>query len=725
MKTNRKNIHSKLFFKYLITFAVIVIIILFSIVIFLDQYVLNKFMNIFKENYTDKLNSQIETINRNVYAIKNTAYQIEMSPSNIPFLLRNSPSSRIDIITTLKSLTSTNLMIDDIAIYYNEYEDYMIASAGSMNIENYALHYMKSSWDSTRLKDEMLSNTGFSMIITEPSTKHEEKFLFISSMPHGATVNYGCIVFLINTEFMVRNLQNVMDKHSYFIIISDPSNTNSYIIDSTKDKVIQNNKSINIDTLDSDYMILKASIRDGFTYTVGINKSDLYSEIQSIWKISLFILAMITLVGIVFIYIATEKIYQPIKKISQSIGSSDGISNELHFISNSLDSLINIKDRTLMIMKDVKKQLFNNLIYNSSHDKNSVMELIDFIKISFTHDNFYVVKTAYNRSIDINLLEEQLFKAINNQSADMLVHKGYTDDFIIFLFNTKRNNIANIKNSFIHNNGNRVNTQIAIGSLVNSVFHINKSYQDASFVLNCGFFNGTNMVMSIDDILKIVNNNYSYPKIQEKNLIVSILSGSKEEAAKVAQNIVYKLKADKISPQVCRGIYVSLVNNIKNSLEAACYALDTYIDDINLFMISSSEKNNQISRDFVHLIDIFTDMISKSPNNGHDLLINKIRKFIDDNHTKYTTSLSFIANNIGMSPSYATKIFKDSTGYSIKQYIDLKRIQTSKLLITSSAKSIKDIALLCGYLDSNSFCRKFKSMEGLSPNRYRKNNYKV
>jgi YesN/AraC family two-component response regulator len=677
----KRKLHSKLFFKYLIRFILIIIIILFCEVIFLDKYVIDKFMKIFEENYTDKLNSEITMIDRNIDAIKSTAYQIEMSPSNIPYMLNNNPSYKIDIIDTLKSITSTNLMIDEVALSYKEYDNYLITSGGSMNYSNFTKNYIKSSWDDKRLNEEIKKTNGFRMLMTEDVDHYEIKFLFISSMPSGKTTNYGNVLFLINSDFLVNNIENIIKKYNHFVIIKNEENNNKYIINTTS----YNLHNANINDLEDDFMILKANVSNGFNYTVGINKRELYAEIKNIYNISLLILASLTFVGIGLVYLATEMIYQPIKKITQSIDDYDGVSNELNIISNSLDDLVNIKNKNLLIIEDVKQQLYNNLIFHSLYNKNNVMELIDFVNVEFKFKNFNLIKISNNiTEEDFNKLYYQLDKSVNNE----LIHTIDSKDNKILLINTELDNIDKIKKLIVKYNNDILNNKatISIGSIASDIFSINKSYLDASYVLKCGFFNKNNMVLSIKDTLSIVNENYSYPKVKEKNLIASILKGSKKESNRIANCIINKLNSDVITPQISRGIYISIINNIKNSLETT-YKLDAYINDINQFLISSNDNISQISTDFMFLIDRFTDLVNSKSNKKQNMLIDKIIQYIDDNHADYTTSLNSIASYVNMSPSYVTKIFRESTTYSIKQYIDIKRIKTAKTLILNTTKS--------------------------------------
>ena len=56
-----------------------------------------------------------------------------------------------------------------------------------------------------------------------------------------------------------------------------------------------------------------------------------------------------------------------------------------------------------------------------------------------------------------------------------------------------------------------------------------------------------------------------------------------------------------------------------------------------------------------------------------------------------------------------------------KEYISDVRIKNACEMLLNSSKSVTDIAFDCGFYDSNYFGDAFKSIKGMSPNKYRKN----
>ena len=86
-------------------------------------------------------------------------------------------------------------------------------------------------------------------------------------------------------------------------------------------------------------------------------------------------------------------------------------------------------------------------------------------------------------------------------------------------------------------------------------------------------------------------------------------------------------------------------------------------------------------------------------------------------------ALSDMAKMAYMSPTYFSKKFKKVTGVGFNEYLNNVRIKMASNMLSETQYSVTEIARLCGYKDSNYFGDVFKKIMGISPSKYRKNNY--
>ncbi len=104
-----------------------------------------------------------------------------------------------------------------------------------------------------------------------------------------------------------------------------------------------------------------------------------------------------------------------------------------------------------------------------------------------------------------------------------------------------------------------------------------------------------------------------------------------------------------------------------------------------------------------------------------DTLMQEAARYIRINYMK-DLSLEAVAAHVNISPTYFSKKFKSSTGFGYKEYLIYVRIQEASDMLLETNESISEIALKCGFNDSDYFGNAFKKTKGLSPSKYRKNN---
>src|SRR6266481_10135887 len=80
-------------------------------------------------------------------------------------------------------------------------------------------------------------------------------------------------------------------------------------------------------------------------------------------------------------------------------------------------------------------------------------------------------------------------------------------------------------------------------------------------------------------------------------------------------------------------------------------------------------------------------------------------------------TVSGIAQAIGMSPYYFSRLFKESTGQPPHQYVIEARVRKAKELLTTGKFTISEAAYHVGFVDQSHLTRHFKRVFGLPPKR--------
>ncbi len=107
--------------------------------------------------------------------------------------------------------------------------------------------------------------------------------------------------------------------------------------------------------------------------------------------------------------------------------------------------------------------------------------------------------------------------------------------------------------------------------------------------------------------------------------------------------------------------------------------------------------------------------IKRQPNEViHDLI-----DYINDNYT-ITYDRRMLAKKFGLNENYMVQLFKKTTGKTISEYINTKRIEKASDMLSDHEVKIIDIAYNIGFENYNHFFNCFKKSTGMSPEQYRK-----
>jgi two-component system, response regulator YesN len=123
-----------------------------------------------------------------------------------------------------------------------------------------------------------------------------------------------------------------------------------------------------------------------------------------------------------------------------------------------------------------------------------------------------------------------------------------------------------------------------------------------------------------------------------------------------------------------------------------------------------------------HVIDVFDQCLLtiNQSDSSIELIKNYVREHLEDDLNRKK-----LASLVYLSPDYISHVFSERTGESLTTFILNERIKKAKELLLLSQKSIRDIALLCGFPNISYFSRQFKSLTGKTPQEFRKNRNSV
>jgi AraC-like DNA-binding protein/mannose-6-phosphate isomerase-like protein (cupin superfamily) len=111
---------------------------------------------------------------------------------------------------------------------------------------------------------------------------------------------------------------------------------------------------------------------------------------------------------------------------------------------------------------------------------------------------------------------------------------------------------------------------------------------------------------------------------------------------------------------------------------------------------------------------------SKPLSGGHEYNLGlRIKEYIDEHYLE-DLKLADIADALHVNAYYLSHTFKKILGYSPIQYMIHRRIGEAQNMLINTDLTVTEIALHCGYNNSNYFQVVFNSTVGMPPGKYRK-----
>jgi AraC-like DNA-binding protein/ligand-binding sensor protein len=149
-------------------------------------------------------------------------------------------------------------------------------------------------------------------------------------------------------------------------------------------------------------------------------------------------------------------------------------------------------------------------------------------------------------------------------------------------------------------------------------------------------------------------------------------------------------------------------------------------DNLKQAYLATRFVDPQRYQSMITLLESFAEQLSEHAESlaiieegSEPAAIAKARKYIHA-HLDQPLPLGLVARQAGLSESHFCRLFKDSAGLTLTDYVNRCRIDWAKRELLKPEARISEIAFLIGYQSLSQFNRSFARIVGLSPTVYRR-----
>ncbi|MHB8963919.1 MAG: helix-turn-helix domain-containing protein [Saccharofermentanales bacterium] len=152
---------------------------------------------------------------------------------------------------------------------------------------------------------------------------------------------------------------------------------------------------------------------------------------------------------------------------------------------------------------------------------------------------------------------------------------------------------------------------------------------------------------------------------------------------------------------------------------------------LNAYDEFTSEETGYLELIRAYMIELVIYILRKAQstvgqNTGHgpnkdtaSVINNKVIAYIESHFTDDVT-IGDLAVLAFLSPAQLCRVFKQTTGSTVKEFMQKTRIEVACRLLCETDRSISEISMSVGYRDFKYFTRLFTKIEGMTPSMFRK-----
>ncbi|HHV60658.1 MAG TPA: helix-turn-helix transcriptional regulator [Clostridiaceae bacterium] len=748
---------------YICLIAICVLILLVVYYVFLT----NQFIAEMERTQSFKLEQAMETIDLRISEFGAIANSMIYDNYLTPFEFSQKENKR-ELIDRIASHKSRIEFIDTLIIHFFSQSN-LYSNQGEFSYDtftNYKFTFSEN-WDASNLESlmknpEIYTNTPpGSYLIDRSGTQF---IMLFYPWRRNTVYSLGSVIGLVKKDYFIKKLSDVC---------TDISGA-SYILDSDFQTLFSNENGASIPKDELIFQIFKANghpggldelssyefsgIPDGkmvLKYNKTYYSVIMYSSKINQWKyITLFphdqftfyffksnlkilfvgtiVFIVCTLIGLYFAF----KNYMPIYRLTQILGQDNSArQDELQSIYNTTKKMI--YDREMLLKKlDMSKlwidqSVLRNVVYTgndlseTSHNNRDYEEelkkrLAD-AGISIAGPQYAIISLKISRGLLPNESDE-LVSSVRNIGNGLyygmgIISGGYFAVFINVQDSKDRKKIAEdiyrMAEEIL-----QVSPVVGVGIAYGKLSLLNRSLSESIAAINMS--DTAKPGVYLFENIKTYSSRYPdvwRPSEAQLRLVQAVRQGDFfliNDSLKELSVVLSEIYDENPTYMhfIASSISISLLQLID---EMKIETLNSDIKDL----IEFSTVEEYIERLKTRCHEIAKKTVNRDYSEKNNMFVQMIR-YIDEHYMDENISLYNIANTFSTSTSTLSKLFKEYAGVNFIDYLTSKRISEACRLLSCTDMKIYDVMKKVGYQDLTSFTRKFTTIMGISPGKYRK-----
>lgn len=690
------------------------------------------------------LNQFFETLDATLYEMRNTSYLIandEACSEYAEYLLTGSSrfvyrvSEMIDEFSVYKGEKYTDLFV-----YYPGNGYIISAYNSSLDAEEYYSVYYGQSVDSTVFWEMLDSGETYTKLHVMKRTGGLPYLCMITKKGFRGNPDKDFFVVQIMSPDYLKHIIGNEKFENGGLLLFDENRKLLVSEDGREDYHMEGYEGSDIPYAakaggDGFMMQVKKAESIGGYYAFATPEDYFWRELSNLRLLCTGGIILSVIISLFIGYRGSRRAYSPLEKLVDKVEEHDmlhydsNVNSEVDFINKILENAAAEKKNLSKIGKRQGRERFlASLLQGNLEELDTNQNDFEKNGMELCSDRFIVSIIAAGKNADmdsrlqefaiINVIEE-LFNREGKGYAVKLANHQYAA-----IFNLRKDSDAeNLHEIWTEgqqflNKHFKLLLTVAYGEVHEGMLGIHESCQEAEKALRYQYLLGEGSCIGYE---QIKNRDFSYSTSVESKLSKMIIGYMKNSApVRTPEEFVEEILA------------VYGIGKTASMDTVACFKYEVFSVLNKAMMTNRGVFDNP--RDVVEELLLQSDLDKfkqrfsavlallwqkEQQSVEQEDICRKVQKYIQENFRNPMLSVNMLGEEMNMSASYMSKLFREKYNISVPDYISQIRIKGAKEDLGKTQKSVKQIAEENGFLSSTVFINTFKKWEGITPGNYR------
>lgn len=148
------------------------------------------------------------------------------------------------------------------------------------------------------------------------------------------------------------------------------------------------------------------------------------------------------------------------------------------------------------------------------------------------------------------------------------------------------------------------------------------------------------------------------------------------------------------------------------------------LSDFFIRQVDTAVNKNEIDNIKKEAVTKYTRLMNSRRKTKVSMHVVRAIDYIDANISD-VIFVQDVANAVGCNADYLSRLFKRDLGIPLTRYILERKCQSAKYLLENSRSTCTEIAVFLGFSSCSHFIERFKQLEKMTPEEYRRTHFRV